>query len=336
MKKYKCNSCGNEWEAIEAPFECPKCRESYNSISEVGTQITIWATLKKYWWVIAGAALLAIVALLAIPSRATRVSVDANQEMKRMVITLHGKHAKEYMVILKQSGNIAQSGLTSESNPVIFNDLMGKYTLEVMYVGQGETPPIRSFKSEYEFLNSNTGDGGGTDSISKKPEIDQLDFNPKRIAQGKTYTVTVKLSSRSCPANLVEFSTDGTHWQTSPEFTKLEAGEYVFYARRKEKNLHDLCTQRELVLQEAPASKKCVTPAELNALIEQMGSGDNDASDRARSKFKRIVGNSTPVLGVADVQSVNELVTDIVSMGNPHTVVEVDCEEGVLNSITIN
>lgn len=335
MKKYKCNSCGNEWEAIEAPFECPKCRESYNSISEVGMQITIWATLKKYWWVIAGAALLAIVVLLAIPSRATRVSVDANQEMKRMVVTLHGKHANEYMVILKQSGNIAQCGLTSESNPVIFNDLMGKYTLEVMYVGQGETPPIRSFKSEYEFFDSDIDGGGGTDSISKKPEIDQLDFTPKRIAQGKTYTVTVKLSFRSCPADLVEFSTDGTHWQTSPEFTKLEAGEYIFYARRKEKDLHDLCTQKEIVLQEAPTSKKCITPAELNVLIEKMGSGDYEASDKARVQFKKIVGNSTPVLGVANVQSVNDMETDIVGMGITYTVVEVDCEEGVLNSITI-
>ena len=143
MKNYKCNSCGNEWEANDAPFECPKCRESYNSISEIATRPTIWATLKKYWWVIAGAALLAIGVLLVLPSSTTQVSVDADQDMHRMEVTLHGKHAKEYMVILKQGGNIAQSGLTSENNPVIFNDLMGKYILEVMYVGQGETPKIR-------------------------------------------------------------------------------------------------------------------------------------------------------------------------------------------------
>ena len=167
-----------------------------------------------------------------------------------------------------------------------------------------------------------------------KPEIEQLEFNPPRIAQGKTYTITVKLSKRSCPIENVEFSTDSTHWQSSPVFTKLDAGEYTIYARRKEKNLHDLYTKKEIVLQEAP-NKKCVTVDELNSLIEKMAYGEGDASDKAADKFLRLVGNNTTVIGVDKVRSASDMETDIVSGGSVYTVVEIDCEDGVLNSITI-
>lgn len=335
MKQYKCNNCEHQWESQDEPFECPKCHSA--SIVEVGGKASLAETLKKYWWIIACALAAALLVILIMPKNATRVKVDADSDIGRMVITLKGKHASEYLVMLKQNDNVDKQAYTKDGNPVIFNDLQGDYVLELMYTGQGNAPKVRKYTKEYTFSISTTeevtevlGDGTIVDvPTTPKPEIVKLEPSPKRIAEGGTYTVTIKLSPYGCPEAEAEFSMDGQNWQDKPTFSNLASGDYKFYARSK--SMPDLVSDAELYLQEAH-SKECLSVEKANALLSGIAKSDENAIN----SFYKYASRNTTVKGVDELSSVYGLVVAIREDEQVnYTITNIDCNNGKVNSITI-
>ncbi len=335
MKQYRCNNCDHQWESQDVPFECPKCHSA--SIVEVGGKPSFADTIKKYWWIIACAVAAALLVILIMPKNATRVKVNADTEIGRMVIKIKGKHASEYLVMLKQNDNIDKQAYSKDGNPVIFNDLRGDYVLELMYTGQGEAPKVRKYQKEYSFNMAATEEAIVNDDIdtdltissTPRPEIVKLEPTPKRIAEGETYTVTIKLSPYGCSEAESEFSMDGENWQDKPSFSNLTSGDYKFYARNKK--MPDLMSNAEVFLQEAH-SKECLSVEKANALLPSIAKSD----DKAIDTFYKYVSRNTEVKGVEEIRSAYGLIVAIREDEQVNYIItSIDCSNGKVNSITI-
>lgn len=349
MKSYKCTNCGNTWESQEMPFECPKCHSA--AITQLGGDNNMMSTLKKYWWIIAAAVVAAVILIVALPNGATRVKVKTDTETGRMEVTLKGKHASEYRVILEQNGYVEREDSTDNNNPVVFFDLYGEYTLKISYKGTGNVPRIRKFKTEYSFdrvsndvpSNSEADTSGfvpGIDVINDevpktdRPEFKDLSITPKRIKKGETYTITVLLSPHGPGLDMVQFSLDGVKYQESNVFAGLTPGNYTIYA--KNKKIENLISSTEIALEE-PFAGKCPSVKEINDLLPKIYEGDNNARTKLMSKL----GRDTKLIdaktnGISVYSTVSNWINQSVEVdGVEHEVISIDCDDGKVNSVTI-
>lgn len=349
MKSYKCTNCGNTWESQEMPFECPKCHSA--AITQLGGDNNMVSTLKKYWWIIAAAVVAAVILIVALPNGATRVKVKTDTETGRMEVTIKGKHASEYRVILEQNGYIEREDSTDNNNPVVFNDLYGDYTLKISYKGTGNVPKIRKFKTEYSFDRvsndePSNSEADTTDFIpgldvikgdvpkTDRPEITRVNINPKRIKKGETYTITVLLSPHGPGLDKVQFSLDGVKYQESNVFAGLAPGNYTIYAQNKDKK--DMVSSTEIPLEE-PFADKCPSVDEINSLLPLIYNGD----EKARTKLFNKLGRDTKLLdektnGISVYSTVSSWINQSVAVDGPqHKVVSIDCDDGKINSVTI-
>ena len=338
MKQYRCTNCENSWEAMDDPFECPKCHSA--NIMEVNRKPSFIDSLKRYWWILACAAVVVFLFLLLMPKDATRVIVKSYDDIGRMEVTLKGKHSNEYLVVLKQNGSIEQQAFTEDSNPVIFMDLRGDYILELLYQGKGVMPRVRKYTKEYSFYSESDNyrneqviyDGIDSIEVEKtvKPEIVKLIPSPSRIAIGGSYSVTIVLSPYGCPVAEAQFSMDGQNWQNSPKFSNLKPGGHKFMARNKKMN--DLISEKSFVLEDAVQSKECLSVEKANSLLPGIAKGDN----RSKKEFIKYAPIMTPVKGddvivtlyrllliLEEDEEVNYFITDI------------ECSNGLVESITI-
>lgn len=344
MKSYKCTNCGNTWESQEMPFECPKCHSA--AITQLGGDNNMMSTLKKYWWIIAAAVVAAVILIVALPNGATRVKVKTDTETGRMEVTLKGKHASEYRVILEQNGYVEREDSTDNNNPVVFFDLDGEYTLKISYKGTGNAPKIRKYKTEYSFDRISNDEPSnseadttnfipGVDVIkgdvpkTDRPEIRLVKVNPNRIKKGETYTITVLLSPHGPGLDKVQFSLDGVKYQESNVFAGLNPGNYTIYARNKE--FESLVSSTDRTLEE-PFTGNCPSLDDINALLPKIASGDS----KARTKFLNLLGRETKIKGSSPFPDVSNWLSDGIGVdGVKHKVVSIDCNDGKVNSITI-
>lgn len=343
MNSYKCTNCEHVWESQEMPFECPKCHSA--SIIKMGGDKDLVTTLKKYWWIIVAALLAALVVIIALPKGATRVKVKTDTETGRMEVTLKGKHALEYAVILEQNGYIEQEDSTMAHNPVIFNDLLGDYTLKVIFKGQGNAPRIRKFKSEYTFDRQREDEDETEEDVSTyipgvdvkdsdipktdRPEIVKITPNPLRVKQGGTYKISIDLSPNGCNVKNAAFKIEGGDWQESNVFENLAPGSYKVYV--KNIDMPDLVDESMIVLQEGYADK-CPSVEEINALLPKVANEDM----AAQKKFYDLLGRETKVIGDNFHPTVSTWVDQCLCVeGIRHKVVAIDCNNGKVNSITI-
>ena len=132
---------------------------------------------------------------------------------------------------------------------------------------------------------------------------------------GETYTVKVELHP-GCAEN-VEYSIDGKKWQESNTFTKLKPKKYWFYARNVKQNAYVDSTER--TLPEPPKNIPSVDQA--NVLINKM---INDGNDDAAKQFKKGLGVSTPVRGVENISTIQELLNDIMMNDGKYSITEIE------------
>lgn len=348
MKTYKCTNCEHTFESEEMPFECPKCHSA--AITKLGGDKNPGSAFKKYWWIIVAAIVAAIILFVAMPNGATRVKVKANSETGRMEVTVKGKHASEYKVVLRQNGIPEHEDSTTFSNTVIFNDLLGDYKLEVTYMGSGNVPKIRKFKTDYSFdrisvavnnvednpVDTNIIEGvdvkpGTTIPKTDNPEIIRVNVSPKRVKKGDTYTITVQLSPHGCSVDNARFSLDGIKWQESNVFAGLAPGTYKVFAQNKDKE--DLVRHTEITLQEG-YSDSCPSVDEINVLLPKIANDDYNA----RRRLLDLLGRETKVNGAGGVfPTVSQWINQCIAVDDDvkHQVVAIDCAGGKVNSITI-
>lgn len=346
MKTYKCTNCEHTWESEEMPFECPKCHSA--TISQIGgNKNDLGATFKKYWWIIVAAVVAALVLILALPNGATRVKVKTDTETGRMEVTVKGKHASEYAVILEQNGYVERQGSTADNNPVIFDDLMGDYTLKLIYSGSGDIPKIHKFKTDYSFDRSNNNveesDYKDDETIvdifddniivakTDKPEIIKVETHPDRVKQGGKYSVTIRLSKHGCQVSDAEFSMDGLKYQSSNVFDNLEPGEYKFYVRNKEAGKQNLVDEKGITLQEG-YSDNCPSVDDINSLLPKVAQRDREAT----AKLFKLVSRETKIEGAGVISDMLGLSRELVSdQSMTYKVVSIDCSGGKVNSVTV-
>lgn len=306
MKKYRCTNCDYKWEAQDEPFECPKCH-SANIESGTGGG-SFGDAIKKYWWVIVAALAVAVVAVfLLLPKNSTRVTVKANYDERSLTVKLSGKHAGEYQIMLNNGERVFT---TSEGNTEhTFTNLIGEYTLDVLYMGTGETPKLHSFDKVYTFDNpfdmsgkESDGEEGGSGvvdyektvgRVSPYPEIRQTKPTPGRIAQGETYKVKIVLGAQGCPEEECEFSMDNKTWQKSSTFSDLQPGSYTFYARSIANP--NYMSESDCILE--PPTLGCPKIDDLNVLL-QKASAQNSEADKAIKKLRSYIDDNTTVKGL--------------------------------------
>ena len=306
MKKYRCTICDYRWEAQDEPFECPKCH-SANIESGTGGG-SIGDAMKKFWWVIVAAlAVAALAVFLLLPKNSTGVTVKANYDERSLTVKLSGKHAGEYQIVLNNGEQVFNT--SEELTEHTFTNLIGEYTLDILYMGVGETPKLRSFDKVYTFDNpfekNDKGDEGEGNSggvvdyektigrVSPYPEIRQTKPIPNRIAQGETYKVKVILGAQGCPEEECEFSMDKKTWQKSSTFSDLQPGSYTFYARSIAKPTY--ISESDCILE--PPTLGCPKIDDLNALL-QKASAQNSEADKAIEKLRSYIDDNTTVKGL--------------------------------------
>lgn len=326
MKKYICNNqeCGNVWESMEEPFECPKCHGA--DITCADKEPSFVSLLKKWWWAAAAVVALVLLVVLFVPHGGTRVSVKADTEMHTLSVELSGDGAAEYAVVLKRNGVIlTQSNPTSDATTThTFNDLFGEIELEIVWMGSGNAPRIGKYDRFFDFGEEPTGDPSTDEGSRVKVEIETLTSSPNLIAKaGDTYSVQVILSKSSTAD--VEYSMGNDKWVDNNVFTNLKPGTYIFYARNKKE--HSYFDKMEFTLK--PAAPK-ITVEQLNLLLRKVKDMDDDAFD-AISKY-----NSIPVIGVEKISTVSELVAAFNNQSAKYTVVSIQYNDnGGIKSITV-
>ena len=216
---------------------------------------------------------------------------------------------------------------------------------KVIYKGIGNVPKIRKFKTEYSFdRDSNEEPSSQEDTVeiipgidvkkgdvpkTDRPEIIKVSSNPLRVKKGETYTITVVLSPHGPDIDECRFSLDGINWQESNVFAGLAPGGYKIFAQNKSKE--DLVCITETTLQEGFADK-CPSVEEVNALLPKIANDDYNA----RRKLLDMLGRDTKIKGSAGYPTVSQWVNQCVEVdGVIHKVVAIDCNNGKVNSITI-
>lgn len=324
MKKYKCSVCGNQWEAMETPFECPKCHSA--SISGGSANSGFAGAIKKFWWVFVAILVVAIAAVFAItPNNKTHVNVTADTENGALTVKLSGKHAGEYLITINYGEQ--QFRTSPDATEHTFNNLHGECLLELLYIGTGDAPKINDYEKNFTFKEmvdervvvSNTDDRGMVNvgnigqslgKLTNSPEIEKATPMPSRINKGEKYVVTIKLGSHGCSVKEAEFSMDNINWQKEPVFKNLDPGIYVFYARNAENP--DLVDERRITLQAPAATTKSMTAAEINTLLGTIVKGGKEGDD-ARKTLLDNINAATPVHCEQDskIKNLRSLVSDV-------------------------
>jgi len=152
------------------------------------------------------------------------------------------------------------------------------------------------------------------------PQIINIIKSPDRLTKEvNTYTVTLLTEGNSVKLEDTEFSIDGKIWQKSPEFTKVLCGNNIFYARNKRDKL--LLDQKEMYL-ECFVDVPLPTIQQLNDLLKQIADCDDNSSDELR-KF----GKNLPVKGVANVNTIEQLLRNACINGVIYVVQKIETDE---------
>ena len=315
MKKYKCCDCGKIWEAAEEPFECPDCHSA--NIVEVISGGKLTLTLKKYWWIIAVAIVLAVVLFLLSPSKgSTNVTTKQDKKYHTLTVELSGDYTSQYALVLKQDGVIMHQHILNDGNAEhTFTDLCGTYTLDVTWLGKGDAPQTNNYNNEFDFgdwCNETLIDD--VNILKLRPEIKEIKSTPRRIIKkGDTYTVQVILHPGG--VDDVEYAVDNGQWQNNNTFRNLKPGKHTYYVRNANQHAYIDSIQRPL----EEATKGDITTEKLNGLLNQLSNGD----DNAKREILKYFSGSTQVQGAENIGTIQELITDIIVNESSYTVIEI-------------
>ena len=146
------------------------------------------------------------------------------------------------------------------------------------------------------------------------PEIIQIVSSPGRISKkGETYTIKVILDDHF--AGEAEYSIDNAQWQTSNTFPRLVPGEYEIFVRNSRQDAYR--DSKPVKLLEEP--KITLTVDEANDLLSRVSDGD----DEAKKKLKQCFGNSILVVGVENINTLQDLLRDCCVLGNRYEIISI-------------
>lgn len=334
--QYKCNDCNHKFSSEEDYPECPNadCRSNNvqlirNSFSAKKVVIGIVAII---------VALLAIILIIKSCSPPdTKISANQFDETNgSIIVEIKGEHQFEFEIDLirdedgvsmgKSAANIGKfAQKDAKSRKKTYDNLAStekdiSYTLKVIYKGENNDQSKYNFTKQFSFPK--------IEAVCQ-PSINNIDLNPTILTNSsQKYAVTVHIAS-TCKDKM-EYSIDGTKWQSSNVFQNIPGNNqkvYTFYVRNT--NDPTLTDQKDRLL---PEYKKIPIPtdAELTNLLSQIAHKNQTALD----KFIELVSNAK-VKGVKNINDGTALANEVYIQQQPFQVINVDVQNGVLVSITV-